>query len=108
MLVFLMLAIVTIGHSQTPKADRTLDRLTEAANAINADQLRNAEDLLNSVLAKSRNDPDALNLLGVVRAKQNRINEAEQLFRRALTSLPSHVSAHINLAELLISHDRSE
>ena len=41
------------------------------------------EGLLNAVLATSPNDVDALNLLGVVRAKQNRIADAERLFRRA-------------------------
>ena len=54
------------------------------------------------------NDPDALNLLGVVRAKQNRPAEAEQLFRRALARSPAHVSAHINLGELLLTTNRSQ
>jgi Flp pilus assembly protein TadD len=100
--------VASIGYSQTPTADRSLDRLAEAANAISENQLARAEQLLNSVLATSRNDADALNLLGVVRAKQNRVSDAERLLRRALSSSPSHVGAHINLAELLISHDRSE
>lgn len=100
--------IATSGNSQTPTGDAGLDRLAEAANAISTNQLPHAEELLNSVLATSPNDADALNLLGVVRAKQNRIADAERLFRRAISSLPSHVGAHINLAEFLISHDRSE
>jgi len=44
------------------------------------------------------NDPDALNLLGVVRAKRNRPAEAERLFRRALARSPTHVSAAIRKA----------
>lgn len=102
----LLLAMASIAHAQTT-ADVNLNRLAEAVNAINENQLPRAEALLNSVLATRRNDADALNLLGVVRAKQDRVVEAERLFRRALTSLPAHVGAHINLAELLLTHDRS-
>ena len=101
----LLLAIAPVAHAQT--TDINLNRLSQAANAINEDQLPRAEELLNSVLATSRNDADALNLLGVVRAKQERVTDAERLFRRALSSLPSHLGAHINLAELLLTHNRS-
>src|SRR4030095_2324193 len=104
LLIAFLLAVASITHAQT---DVNLNRLTEAVNAISENQLAHAEKLLNSVLATSRNDADALNLLGVVRAKQDRVADAERLFRRALASLPSHVSAHINLAELLLTHDRS-
>ena len=87
--------------------DVNLERLAEAVEAINEDQLPHAEQLLNSVLAALPNDADALNLFGVVRAKQERTAEAERLFRRALASSPSHVGAHINLGELLITTNRS-
>ena len=105
--VLLLLAIASIARAQTTSVDVNLNRLAEAVNAINENQLTRAEELLNSVLATSRNDADALNLLGVVRAKQARIADAERLFRRALASLPSHIGAHVNLAELLLTHDRS-
>ena len=94
-----------MAHAQT--GDINLERLTEAAQAISDGQLPRAEQLLNSVLAIERNDADALNLLGVVRAKQNRKTEAERLFRRALASSPSHLGAHINLSELLTTTNRS-
>ena len=94
-----------MAHAQT--GDANLERLTEAAQAISDGQLPRAEQLLNSVLAIERNDADALNLLGVVRAKQNRKTEAERLFRRALASSPSHLGAHINLSELLTTTNRS-
>ena len=103
----LLLAIASVAYAQTTNPDVNLNRLAEAVTAINGNQLPHAEELLNSVLATSRNDADALNLLGVVRAKQERVADAERLFRRALSSLPTHVGAHINLAELLLSHDRS-
>ncbi len=105
--VLMLLAIVPSPQAQTTNSDINLNRLAEAIQAINDDELPQAEQLLNSVLAALPNDADALNLLGVVRAKQNRPAEAERLFRRALASSPSHVSAHINLGELLLTTNRS-
>ena len=105
--ILLLLATASIVNAQTTETDVNLNRLAEAVNAINENQLPRAEELLNAVLATSRNDADALNLLGVVRAKQDRVADAERLFRRALTSSPTHISAHINLAELLLTHGRS-
>src|SRR6185437_5687333 len=105
--ILLLLAIVPIVNAQTTSGDVNLDRLTEAAGAIGDNQLQRAEGILNAVLATAPRDADALNLLGVVRAKQNRPAEAERLFRRALANLPSHVGAHINLAELLLSSNKT-
>jgi tetratricopeptide (TPR) repeat protein len=102
------IGIASMAQAQTTNAGNNLDRLSEAVKAINENQLPHAEELLNSVLATSRNDADALNLLGVIRAKQDRVADAERLFRRALSVLPSHIGAHINLAELLLAHNRPE
>jgi len=104
-IIVILVLIASVAHAQT--GDANLERLTEAAQAISDGQLPRAEQLLNSVLAIERNDADALNLLGVVRAKQNRKTEAERLFRRALASSPSHLGAHINLSELLTTTNRS-
>src|SRR5688500_499982 len=104
----MLLAIAPILQAQTADGDVNLRRLAEAIEAIGGDDLPRAEQLLDSVLASLPNDPDARNLLGVVRAKQNRPAEAEQLFRRALARSPAHVSAHINLGELLLTTNRSQ
>lgn len=104
-IVTLLLGAVSIMQAQN--SDVNLNRLAEAVNAINNEQLARADELLNSVLAALPNDADALNLLGVVRAKQNRLTEAERLFRRALTSSPSHLTSLINLGELLITTNRA-
>ena len=105
--VLLMVVVWPLGQAQTTKIDPNINQLEAAVNAINQNQLSGAEEILNSVLAKSPNDSDAFNLLGVVRAKQDRVADAERLFRRALSISPTHVSAHINLAELLLTHNRS-
>jgi tetratricopeptide (TPR) repeat protein len=104
-ILFIVILLASIAPAQT--ADVNLNRLSEAVQAINDEQLPRAEQLLNSVLTAVPGDADALNLLGVVRAKQQRPAEAETLFRRALLRSPSHVGAHINLGELLITTNRS-
>ena len=88
--VLVLLAIGPAAHAQTTNADVNLNRLAEAANAINENQLTHAEELLNSVLATSRNDADALNLLGVVRAKQDRIADAERPVSYTHLTLPTN------------------
>lgn len=104
--VILLLIIVPLLQAQTASQDINLERLANAVAAIGEGQLSRAEELLNSVLAALPGDADALNLLGVVRAKQDRQGEAERLFKRALASLPSHLGAHINLGELLLTTNR--
>lgn len=104
--VALLLAVAPNLHAQTPNGDINFNRLTEAVKAIGENQLSRAEELLNAVLTTSPNDADALNLLGVVRAKQSRATEAERLFRRALARSPAHLSAHLNLGELLLNNNR--
>jgi len=106
MLLFVVFPVV---RAQTTNgSDVNVNRLAEAVDAIDQGQLPQAEGLLNAVLTALPRDPDALNLMGVVRAKQGRPAEAERLFRHALAALPSHLGAHINLGELLLTTNRPE
>ena len=104
--ILLLLAVGPVAHAQNANNDVNLQRLADAVKAIGENQLPRAEELLNSVLTALPNDADALNLLGVVRAQQDRKAEAERLFRRALVRSPSHLGAHINLGELLLTTNR--
>lgn len=105
----LLLALSSIVHAQSRNGrDVNPDRLAEAVNAISQGELAQADALLNSILTASPKDADALNLLGVVRAKQDRAPEAERLFRHALANFPGHLGAHINLGELLLTTNRAE
>ncbi|MCM3874325.1 MAG: tetratricopeptide repeat protein, partial [Pyrinomonadaceae bacterium] len=106
--VLILLIVVPSGQAQTAKiSDVNLNRLTEAAKAIGLGQLPKAESLLKSVLATSPKDADALNLLGVVRAQEQKLADAERLFRLALAASPTHVGAHVNLGELLLTMNRT-
>jgi tetratricopeptide (TPR) repeat protein len=106
-IVILLAGVVLTAQAQTINSERTLERLKEAVAAIKNNQWSRAETLLNDVLTSSPGDSNALNLLGVIRARQDRKAEAEQLFRRALINSPSNATAYINLGELLITTNRS-
>lgn len=60
-----------------------------------------AESLLSSALTKAPDDVQALQLLGVVRRSQGRLEEAEHLYRRSLALDPSQPQVHHNLGNLL-------
>ncbi|MCA1605265.1 MAG: tetratricopeptide repeat protein, partial [Acidobacteria bacterium] len=93
------------GASQT----QTLyDRLELAGSLIAQQQLARAEAELGAVLRARPRDPNALNLLGVVRAQQRRRREAEQLFLRAIKESPSLVGAYVNLGQLYVEAERKD
>ena len=104
----LVLLVAVPSTAQTPNSpDTNLSPLAEAAKAISQGDLRAAESLLNSLLAESPRDADALNLLGVVRAQEKNPVEAERLFRAARASAPTHVGVQINLGKLLLTMNRT-
>ena len=82
------------------QASAAQSRLEQAAAAIAAERLGEAEQQLNAILKAAPGDVLALNLLGTVRAKQNRLDEAEALFQRAVRADRRFVGAHMNLAYL--------
>ena len=96
--LFLALSAPPAARAQG-EADARLER---AAALISGDRLQEAEQQLNSILKARPEDALALNLLGTVRAKQGRLDEAEALFSRALRVDREFVGAHMNLAYLYL------
>ena len=84
------------------------ERLEQAAEMIRRGQLSSAEAELNTILRRSPLEPNALNLLGVVRAQQQRTREAEQLFLRALDAKPTLLGAYLNLGQLYLELQRDD
>ena len=80
------------------QASDRVEQLQRAASLIAGDRLAEAERQLNQVLKEAPEEPTALNLLGALRAKQGRLEEAEALFTRAVRSDRSLAGAHMNLA----------
>ena len=98
----LLCALFAPAGARAQKRNDRVERLERAAALIGGDRLAEAEGLLNQVLKVAPNEATALNLLGAIRAKQGRLDEAEILFSRAVSSDASLTGAHMNLAHLYL------
>jgi len=79
-----------------------VERLEYVAVLIRDNRISEAEKQLASVLKVTPNAPVALSLMGTIRAKQGRLNEAETLFLRAVRGDRQFVGARMNLAYLYL------
>ncbi|HET9714348.1 MAG TPA: tetratricopeptide repeat protein, partial [Pyrinomonadaceae bacterium] len=90
-------------HSKSMQTRNDLiERLENVAKLIRDDRLSDAERQLSTILRSNSKQPDALNLLGAIRAKQKRFDEAEKLFSSAVSANASLVSARMNLVQLYL------
>ena len=74
----------------------------QVATLIRNNRLAEAEKELTAVLRVSPDLPVALNFLGTIRAKQNRLVEAESLFLRAARNDKTFTGPRMNLAYLYL------
>ncbi|HEY9504187.1 MAG TPA: tetratricopeptide repeat protein, partial [Pyrinomonadaceae bacterium] len=93
---------------QAQTANDLGNRLQAAATLIRDDRLAEAERQLLGILKSNSNQADALNLLGAVRAKQRRWEEAEKLFSRAIRANGTLISARMNLVQLYLIQHQAE
>jgi len=98
-IVTLWCALLTPAVARA-QADDRVEQLKRAASLVGSNRLDEAERQLNQILKESPEEATALNLLGALRAKQGRLEEAEALFTRALRGDARLVGAHMNLAYL--------
>lgn len=85
---------------QRAMAARLAARVAEA-NILHRDgALEDAEAIYCDVLATQPNHADALHFLGVVRAKQSRLDEAVELIKQSLMQVPGYTDAWNNLGNL--------
>ena len=78
----------------------------QIAILIRDNRLAQAEKELSAVLKTSPGLPVALNLMGTIRAKQGRLQEAEPLFLRAVQNDKTFNGARMNLVHLyLLKHE---
>jgi tetratricopeptide (TPR) repeat protein len=106
----IVLALACLGGSpfawtQKPPAQAG-SPLAVAGTRLARGELQGAESALWSLLSSDPNNAEALTLLGIVRGRQQRYQEAEALFRRVLQLNPKSVAAHRNLASALIARDK--
>jgi tetratricopeptide (TPR) repeat protein len=84
------------------------DLLQDAAQSMVAGNLQQAETDLQSVLRGNPHDYRALNLLGMIRAQQQRNAESEKIFKSVLQQKPDFAGAHVNLGLLYLQMSRSD
>jgi len=97
------LCILCLFEATLVAQDRDLvQRFEQVATLIRDNRFAEAEKELTPVLRVSPDLPVALNLLGTIRAKQGRLNEAEVLFLRAVRNDKSFAGARMNLVYLYL------
>src|ERR1700689_5414326 len=80
--------------------------ILQALELIKQNNGPGAERLLQTVLASDPKSADALQLMGVVRERQGRAEEAESFYRGSLAAVPSQPHVHHNLGLLLARQGR--
>lgn len=78
---------------------------TEAMSKHRAGDLDNAEKLYKNILSRDPNNPDVLNLLGVLSLQSEKLKEAERFIRQAIAVDSSIAEYHFNLGEVLLHYD---
>ena len=79
-----------------------VQRFEQIATLIRDNRIAEAEKELDAVLQVAPDLPVALNLMGTIRAKQGRLNEAELLFLRAVRNDKKFTGARMNLVYLYL------
>lgn len=80
--------------------------LQSAMTHLNRGETWQAEDILSPLVSGAAPDADALQLTGVIRRTQGRLDEAEDFYRRSLALKPEQPQVHHNLGNLLRTQGR--
>ena len=91
-------------HAAEPDAPQAV--LLHAAAALDRGDLAGAEAALSELVAGDASDALVFELQGLLRLRQNRLQEAEPWLRRALKAAPRRPMPAIRLAALLLDTDR--
>lgn len=101
----LFIAIISASAQVSSQGVNT-SLLKDAAQNIASGNLDRAENELQSILRIVPDDYQALNLIGIIRAQQQREEEAEQIFRQVISQKPDFASGHVNLGLLYVQMNR--
>jgi tetratricopeptide (TPR) repeat protein len=82
--------------------------ILEAANFVRQGQWPQADALLAKVLACNPDEPDGLQLLGLVRENQGKLEEAQSLLRRSLALGASQPHVRVHLGRVLAQAGRHQ
>ena len=85
-------------RSQPAASASNASAINRISSAVDHGDLEHAESDLWVLLGRHPNQAEALNLLGIIRGKQQRYAEAEALFRRTIALQKDFLGAYLNLA----------
>lgn len=108
-LVTLCLFVHGAGSLSAASAQRDgAASVQQALDLVKSGQLERAAEVLRATLQRYPASAGAANLLGVVRAQQQKFSEAEELFLRATKSDPQFAGAYANLGMLYLRLDKKQ
>lgn len=93
----LLATFCALAQKPTPDSSSSAPTIRSAAAALAAGDSKRADAELTAILRADPGDVHALNLLGILRAQQSRISEAEEFFKKAISIQPDFASAQAGL-----------
>ena len=90
----------------TPNPDPLTVALEQAMQAHQTGRLAEAEHLYQHLLTQAPQHPDALHLLGVLKAQQGDFDSAHELIWQAIAANPEEAMFHNNLANVCVERGR--
>ena len=75
--------------------------ILQAADLVRRKEWRQAEELLTRMLETEPDEPDGLQLLGLVRESQDRLADAQALFRKSIALRPNQPHVQVHLGRIL-------
>ena len=107
-LLLAALLVATPIAAQNPGLSNSDPMLQDAGRDLASGKLTKAEEELQWILARSPENARALDLLGILRAQQQRNSEAEELFEHSIKSGRDFASPHIDLGLLYVQMGESD
>jgi tetratricopeptide (TPR) repeat protein len=101
----LLIANAALSQSAKPRVNSS-SPLAQAKIQLAQHDLKGAEDSIWQVLSPQPENPEALLLLGLVRAEQQRYPEAESLFQKVVQLDPQSATARVDLGKTLLSENK--
>jgi tetratricopeptide (TPR) repeat protein len=107
-ILIFMLSAGSVSAPQASRQDSEKSRLQDAAKAISAGKLEQAETELRSVLHSAPDDFRALDLLGIIRTLQHRESQAQELFSKVVQNNPAFAPGRAHLGLLYLQMRRPQ
>lgn len=82
------------------------DPLDQVLQLFQANRLKEARQLVGSILQREPNHAGALHMLGTIEAQEGRLDQAMTLFERALTLVPGSGPLHMDRGNILMLQGR--